>query len=127
MTIIAKCIISGESAGGKLMAQHRSKAYSVVLAVFTVIQMILVFLNFAYAYWGTYAANKPSNIWSQIWDKGAIGLWTILFSFASLVIGILGLVFRRKGPAAQTILSIVLLAIQQFTGFSLIMAIGSHF
>ena len=109
------------------MTKQRSKTYTIVLAVFTAIQSILIFLNFAFAFWGTYAANKPSNIWSQIWDKSAIGLWSVLLCLVTVILGIIGLVLHKKGPKAQIVLSLVLIVLFPLTWFSMIMAIGSHF
>lgn len=41
------------------------------MTVFLVIQAVLTALTFLYAIYGTYERNRPSNIWSVIWSRGA--------------------------------------------------------
>ena len=107
--------------------EKRINVLSIILAVITLIQTILIALNMAYAFLGTYAANKPSNIWSQVWDGCHIGLWTVLLNIAAFIPAIVGIATHKKAPKAQFVLSIILFVLHPLTWLSMIYAVGSHF
>ena len=109
------------------MAEKKKKWYAVILGIMLVIQLALIVLTLAYAYFGTYAANKPSNIWSVIWDTVPIGLMLIFWAFVTLNAGIAGIITHKWCVKAQLILSIILAVLHVPSWFSIILAIGAHY
>lgn len=103
----------------------RTNKNTIILSVILTIQIILMLLTFAYAFWGKYEQNIPSNIWSIIWSKG-IAIIQVLWGIVSFFEGVAGLV-RWKDNKKQVVISIIII-ISVFLGlFSLILAIGAHY
>ena len=107
------------------MKENRSNTLTIILIICFVIQAAAMCLGFGYAFLGEYTANRPSNIWSQLWSHG-LGLVITLSNLVSLVLGIVGLVVKKKNKL-QIIFSILLI-LAFFPGvLSIIFAVGSHF
>ena len=107
------------------MKEQKTNAYTVVLIVMILIQMVFIVLNFGYAYLGEYTDNQPSNFWSEIWGgKEALG-W-LASNIISGILGIIGLV-TKKEKKAQAVAAIILLLSIGLSGISILFAIGAHF
>ena len=109
------------------MVQEKKKSKMVVvLIILLVFKAILMFLNFAYAQWGTYAHNRADNLWSNIWVGCYVMLWSIISGILSVIFGLIGII-TAKGNKTKLILSIVLLVTILPGIFFLIVGIGTHF
>ncbi len=108
------------------MTAEKSNKYTVFLIIILVIQVLLMFLNLSFALWGEYSHGYSSNIWSIIWNRGLIGLWTLLAGPVAIIAGIIGIA-THKGNKTKRTLSIVTIASIVPGIFCIIYAIGSKF
>ncbi|MBO4243031.1 MAG: hypothetical protein J5883_07110 [Clostridiales bacterium] len=100
-----------------------------ILGIFSIIlilvQFVLNALLLLYAFFGTYTANRPSNIWAGIWHSGT-PLLLVLFNFISFIFGIVSLIISKK-ERSKMILAFVLIGMPLTSIFCFIMAIGAHY
>lgn len=109
------------------MSDKKSPVLTVIMCIMTAVQAGLTFMALAYAFLGTYTANKPSNFWSITWDSNKLGLWFFLSGFLALIVSIVGFIFRKKGPKAQAIVAIILMISVPVGMFAVIMGFGAHY
>ena len=108
------------------MQTKKSNKYTIFLIVILVIQILLMFLNLAFALCGTYEHGKSSNVWSIIWNKGGIGLWTLLAGLVAIMAGIIGIITHKENKT-KCVLSVMTIASIVPGLFCIIYAIGSKF
>ena len=108
------------------MRTNKLNRYTKYLMFILTLQVLLMFLNLAFALWGEYMHGYSSNIWAIIWNKGLIGLWTLLAGLVTVVSGITGIVIH-KGNKIQCVLSVVTIASIIPGLICFIFAIGSKF
>ncbi|MCR4691133.1 MAG: hypothetical protein K5739_07305 [Lachnospiraceae bacterium] len=106
------------------MIEKKSK-FAVFLTVMLVIQVVIMFLIYAFAFFGDINGIQAMNIWAVLWGKG-LAIWLLLSNTISFVAAIIGLA-TGKGIKSKIILSIVLIITTLVNLFGLILAIGSKF
>ena len=114
------------SIGGCKMPVKKSSKYVVYLIVLLILQVLLMFFNLAFAFWGEYSHGYASNIWAIIWNKGFMLLWILISNLVCLVSGIIGLVTAKRN-VAKIILSVVSIVMFGLGAFTVILVIGSSF
>ncbi len=114
------------SIGGCKMPAKKSSKYVVYLIVLLILQILLMFFNLAFAFWGEYSHGYASNIWSIIWNKGFMLLWILISNLVCLISGIIGLI-TAKGNVAKCVLSIVSIVMFILGAFVVLFTIGSNF
>ncbi len=105
--------------------KEKKSIYTIYLIIVLVLQLILMSLTLAYAFWGKYENNQAANIWAMLWHKG-LALFLVGSGVLSLISAIIGLL-KKKDGMTQTVLSIFLILTLLPSMFCLILAIGSHF
>ena len=108
------------------MPVKKSSKYVVYLIVLLILQILLMFFNLAFAFWGEYSHGYASNIWAIIWNKGFMLLWILISNLVCLISGIIGLI-TAKGHVAKCVLSIVSVVLFILGAFVVLITIGSKF
>ncbi|MBO4907922.1 MAG: hypothetical protein J5476_01445 [Lachnospiraceae bacterium] len=108
------------------MPVKKNSKYVVYLIVLLILQVLIMFINLAFAFWGEYSHGYASNIWAIIWNKGFMLLWILISNLVCLVSGIIGLI-TQKGNKAKCILSIVSIVMFMIGAFTVVLVIGSRF
>ena len=89
------------------------------------VQLIVILLTFAYAFFGSYESNVPSNIFSIIWSKG-LALILLLSDVVAFISGLTGIIMHKENKV-QLKLSVLLLCTIPVSFAGLILAVGSNY